>query len=37
VGRVQVADWSEIAGVMRGDVVVDGRNALDPETVRAAG
>jgi UDPglucose 6-dehydrogenase len=31
------ADWTEIASVMRGDVVVDGRNALDPETVRAAG
>ena len=30
-------DWSAIAGAMRGDLVVDGRNALDAETVRAAG
>jgi UDPglucose 6-dehydrogenase len=30
-------DWSEVAGRMRGDVLIDGRNALDPEAVRAAG
>jgi UDPglucose 6-dehydrogenase len=30
-------DWSAIASAMRGDVVVDGRNALDPSVVRAAG
>jgi UDPglucose 6-dehydrogenase len=30
-------DFIEVAGAMRGDVVIDGRNALDPETVRAAG
>ena len=30
-------DWSAVAEAMRGDVVVDGRNALDPEAVRAAG
>ena len=30
-------DWSEVADAMRGDVVVDGRNALDPEAVRFAG
>jgi UDPglucose 6-dehydrogenase len=30
-------DFSAVAGAMRGDVVIDGRNALDPETVRAAG
>ena len=30
-------DWSEVADGMSGEVVVDGRNALDPEAVRAAG
>jgi UDPglucose 6-dehydrogenase len=30
-------DFAEIAGAMRGDVVIDGRNALDPERVRGAG
>jgi UDPglucose 6-dehydrogenase len=30
-------DWSEVAQAMKGDLVVDGRNALDPETIRAAG
>ena len=30
-------DWSEIAKGMSGNVVVDGRNALNPEAVRAAG
>jgi UDPglucose 6-dehydrogenase len=30
-------DWSRLAAEMRGDVVVDGRNALDAEAVRAAG
>jgi UDPglucose 6-dehydrogenase len=30
-------DWSEIASVMRGSAVIDGRNALDPQAVRAAG
>jgi UDPglucose 6-dehydrogenase len=30
-------DWPEVSGRMRGDLLVDGRNALDPETVRAAG
>jgi UDPglucose 6-dehydrogenase len=30
-------DWSSVAAAMRGDVVVDGRNALDPDAVRAAG
>jgi UDPglucose 6-dehydrogenase len=30
-------DWSAVAAGMSGDVVVDGRNALDPEGVRAAG
>ena len=30
-------DWTLAAGAMRGDLVVDGRNALDPAAVRAAG
>jgi UDPglucose 6-dehydrogenase len=30
-------DWSEVAAAMSGDLVVDGRNALDPPTLRAAG
>jgi UDPglucose 6-dehydrogenase len=30
-------DWREAAGAMRGDLVVDGRNALDAEAIRAAG
>jgi UDPglucose 6-dehydrogenase len=30
-------DWSEVAAAMRGNLVVDGRNALDADAVRAAG
>jgi UDPglucose 6-dehydrogenase len=30
-------DWHAVAGAMGGTVVVDGRNALDPAAVRAAG
>jgi UDPglucose 6-dehydrogenase len=30
-------DWNEVASAMRGDVVIDGRNALDPDAVRGAG
>jgi UDPglucose 6-dehydrogenase len=30
-------DFRELAAAMRGDLVIDGRNALDPEAVRAAG
>jgi UDPglucose 6-dehydrogenase len=30
-------DWSGVAEQMAGKVVIDGRNALDPATVRAAG
>jgi UDPglucose 6-dehydrogenase len=30
-------DWSEVAARMRGNLVIDGRNALDPDAVRAAG
>ena len=30
-------DWSSVAGEMRGTVVIDGRNALDPAEVRDAG
>jgi UDPglucose 6-dehydrogenase len=30
-------DWTQVADTMRGDLVIDGRNALDPDAVRAAG
>ncbi len=30
-------DWKLLAEVMRGDLVIDGRNALDPELLRSAG
>jgi UDPglucose 6-dehydrogenase len=30
-------DWKLIAEAMRGDLVIDGRNALDPQAVRGAG
>jgi UDPglucose 6-dehydrogenase len=30
-------DWREVAAAMRGNLVIDGRNALDGEAVRAAG
>jgi UDPglucose 6-dehydrogenase len=30
-------DWNTVAAAMAGDVIVDGRNALDPEAIRAAG
>jgi UDPglucose 6-dehydrogenase len=30
-------DWSLLAKAMRGNLVIDGRNALDPDAVRAAG
>jgi UDPglucose 6-dehydrogenase len=30
-------DWAAVAEVMEGNLVVDGRNALDPAAVRAAG
>jgi UDPglucose 6-dehydrogenase len=30
-------DWSEVAGLMRGRLVVDGRNFLDRDRVQAAG
>jgi UDPglucose 6-dehydrogenase len=30
-------DWRDVAGVMSGTVLIDGRNALDPAAVRAAG
>jgi UDPglucose 6-dehydrogenase len=36
-GEFLELDWSELATRMSGNVVVDGRNALDPETIRAAG
>jgi UDPglucose 6-dehydrogenase len=30
-------DWGAVAAAMKGDLVIDGRNALDPDAVRAAG
>jgi UDPglucose 6-dehydrogenase len=30
-------DWKRVAGAMAGELVVDGRNALDPDAIRAAG
>jgi UDPglucose 6-dehydrogenase len=30
-------DWTAVAAAMQGNLVIDGRNALDPEAVRAAG
>jgi UDPglucose 6-dehydrogenase len=30
-------DWDEVAGAMNGTLLIDGRNALDPAAVRAAG
>ncbi|HUB35627.1 MAG TPA: UDP-glucose/GDP-mannose dehydrogenase family protein, partial [Solirubrobacteraceae bacterium] len=30
-------DWREVAGAMRGNLVIDGRNALDGTALRAAG
>jgi len=30
-------DWAQVAEAMSGDLVIDGRNALAPEVVRAAG
>jgi UDPglucose 6-dehydrogenase len=30
-------DWNQVAAAMGGNLVIDGRNALDPDAVRAAG
>jgi UDPglucose 6-dehydrogenase len=30
-------DWQDVAEVMEGKIVIDGRNLLDPDTVRNAG
>jgi len=30
-------DWTQVATAMSGDLVIDGRNALDPDAVRSAG
>jgi UDPglucose 6-dehydrogenase len=30
-------DWDEVATQMKGDLIIDGRNALDPVRIRAAG
>ena len=36
-GQFAELDWQAAAQAMRGDLVVDGRNALDPAAVRAGG
>jgi UDPglucose 6-dehydrogenase len=36
-GEFRELDWNQVAQSMAGDLVVDGRNALDPQGVRAAG
>ena len=30
-------DWATVAEVMRGNILIDGRNSLDPAAVREAG
>jgi UDPglucose 6-dehydrogenase len=30
-------DWNAVAERMRGNLIIDGRNFLDPDSVRAAG
>ena len=30
-------DWAAVAGAMAGELLIDGRNALDPQAVAAAG
>jgi UDPglucose 6-dehydrogenase len=36
-GEFKELDFAQVAGAMAGDVLIDGRNALDPAAVRAAG
>jgi UDPglucose 6-dehydrogenase len=36
-GELLELDWSAVANAMQGNVVIDGRNALDVEAVRGAG
>jgi UDPglucose 6-dehydrogenase len=36
-GEFLELDWKLVAAAMKGSLVVDGRNALDPEAIRAAG
>ena len=36
-GEFLELDWAEVARAARGDLLIDGRNALDPAAVRAAG
>jgi UDPglucose 6-dehydrogenase len=33
----RILDWHEVAEAMAGNVLIDGRNALDPAAVRSAG
>jgi UDPglucose 6-dehydrogenase len=36
-GELLALDWKQVAETMAGDLVIDGRNALDPDAVRGAG
>jgi len=36
-GEFSALDWSAVAGAMAGTTIIDGRNALDAEAIRAAG
>jgi UDPglucose 6-dehydrogenase len=36
-GELLTLDWKQVADAMAGDLVIDGRNALDPQAVRGAG
>ena len=36
-GELLTLDWKKVADAMAGDLVIDGRNALDPQAVRGAG
>ncbi|HWT94744.1 MAG TPA: UDP-glucose/GDP-mannose dehydrogenase family protein [Solirubrobacteraceae bacterium] len=35
--QFQDLDWNAVAEAMRGDLIIDGRNALDADAIRAAG
>ncbi len=36
-GEFKQLNWAQVAGAMAGHVLIDGRNALDPAAVKAAG
>jgi UDPglucose 6-dehydrogenase len=35
--QFKTLDWGDVAAAMAGDTVIDGRNALEPDAIRAAG